>query len=197
MKTGRNDHRRPLAALLLVGLLACAGCGSSGGGGGGGEGGVCKPPERKAAPAGTPFAIGGEYEVTVGVTIDDCIGIDHEEIVTPMQIQEMTETVAEVDLPVGGAGGECNRVEYARDVNTLERFESKLIDITPTCTVEHCVTTVLDFFDDGTVVGSEVNEFAPRDPMACMGDFSLCTIEVAIDGARCTDCFECRPLGGP
>ena len=114
---------------------------------------------------------------------------------TPMQIEELSAVLVEVDLPVGGAGGECNRIEYARNVNTLERLETLLIDVGP-CPVRHDVTTILEFFDDDTVSGSEINKFTPLNPVACLGEFAACTIELAITGDRCAACFDCSPIAG-
>ena len=179
----RIGPRALLAAVLLAGTAACSGSGSSGrpgGDGGGDDGGVIPDP---------PLPITGDYDVTVTTVVDTC-GFGGGVVVTPMQVDEMGADAAEVDLPVGGSG-ECNRQDYFRVGNTLTRIKSSTTQI-GACPVLLDVTSVLDFHADDTVTGTESNVITILDAGACPG-LDDCTIELAIDGARCAACFACVP----
>ena len=136
-----------------------------------------------------PIAIAGDYDITVTTTVDTC-DVGSGTVMTPMLVDEIDAVMAEVDLPIGGAGGACDRQDFLRTCDTLTRAESMDTQIGP-CPVRVDVTTVLDFFDDDTVSGTEINELTTLNAQACAGVFSDCTVELDIAGARCTGCFSC------
>ena len=204
----------PLSPLLCLFLLA-TGCGD-GGDGGGGAGGTspecgngvveegetcddgdlvpCDGCDENCQPEGT-VDLDGFYALEVSTVADGC-GFGSGSASTPMAVQELTPSLVRVDVPIGGAGGACNGQEYTRRGNTLERSETstQLIGL---CSVEVEVTVTLCFSADGGVTGTEVDSLT-----AVGGDCSAiplpCTVELAVEGALCRDCFSCgAPFGTP
>ena len=73
---------------------------------------------------------------------------------THMQVNELDPTAVEIDIPVGGFGGECDRKDYTRNVNTVTRVET-IHEQIGDCVIQADVTTELTFFGDDSVTGFE------------------------------------------
>jgi len=141
-----------------------------------------------------PLIISGEYAVDIETTLDTC-GFGSGSTSTPMNVQEVSATVVTVDIPVGGAGGECNERNFVRVGDTLTRQQSTMQQI-GACKVQVSVTTTLTFFSGLTVMGSEINTFSEVSG-DCSGLTLPCTVELDVTGATCNGCFDCiAPTAG-
>ncbi len=196
-----------LSRMLLATLFACLLASCDGGGSGGivpecgdgfldaGEecddgnliaGDGCDEACQIEAPR--PLGITGEYLVDIQTTSDDC-GFGPGSASSPVEVVETGVDSARVDVPQGGAGGECNPEVYARAGNTLTRMASAQQQIGP-CIVQLDLVTVLDFFEGGSLAGTETNSLSAAGG-DCSGLTLPCTIELALDGSRCRGCFQC------
>jgi len=135
-----------------------------------------------------PLIISGDYAVVIDTTLDTC-GFGSGSASSPMNVEEQSAALVTVDIPVGGAGGECNPRTFTRAGDTLTRQQATLQQFGG-CTVQVTVTTVLTFFPDDTVAGTEINSLSE-----VSGDCSSlnlpCAVELGITGDRCTGCFNC------
>jgi cysteine-rich repeat protein len=139
-----------------------------------------------------PLPITGEYDIHVATVLDTCdFGSGSTD--TPMDVNELDETTAVVDVPIGGAGGTCNPTRFARNGDTLTRVASSDESIGP-CLVRTDVVTTLSFFDDGTVTGSESNTLTEIGG-DCSGLVLPCEVNLSMAGARCSGCFSCTARG--
>jgi hypothetical protein len=108
-----------------------------------------------------------------------------------MKVDEQGGFPIRVDIPVGGAGGQCNPKDFDRQGNTLtltERIEQQI----GACSVQVDVTTVLNFNDDLSVWGFERSTLTALGG-DCDGLGLPCTVELTLDGLPCTGCFDCVP----
>jgi cysteine-rich repeat protein len=135
-----------------------------------------------------PLSIAGEYDLNITLVLDTC-DFGATSTTSPMEVIELTQTQATVNIPIGGAGGECNRETYFRQGNVLTRNESSLQQIGP-CTVQVDVTTSLTFFDDDTVTGFETNQLTAAGG-DCSGLVLPCETNFTVAGSRCSGCFSC------
>ncbi len=136
-----------------------------------------------------PFlGISGEYNLNIDTVVDTC-NFGSSPAPSPMEVDEQDPTTVEIDIPVGGFGGECNRAEYTRAVNIVTRVATIHGEI-GACIIQADVTTELTFFADDTVTGFETNavQAAGGD---CSGVSLPCSVELVVNGARCTGCFAC------
>jgi hypothetical protein len=106
-----------------------------------------------------------------------------------MEVTELDPARANVDIPIGGAGGECNVSTFLRDNNTLTLNESSNQQI-GICTVQVDVMTVLTFFADDTVAGFEIDRLSEAGG-DCSGLALPCELQLDLNGSRCTGCFSC------
>jgi cysteine-rich repeat protein len=141
-------------------------------------------------PEGLLLAISGTYGVDVQIERDSCFSSSGSES-SPMSIDELDAAHADVDIPVGGAGGECDPRTFARDNNTLTLIESSDQQI-GACTLRVDVTTILTFFDDDSVTGVELDRLSEVGG-DCSGLTLPCEIQLMLTGARCVGCFDCVP----
>ena len=95
---------RMFAALVVLALVFSVGCG------GGSSGGGVMPP--------APLVITGDYSININPTVDTC-GLPLPGFNTAMHVQETGATQATADIPIGGNGGQCNPIVYARTGNSL------------------------------------------------------------------------------
>ena len=106
-----------------------------------------------------------------------------------MLVSELVPPTVEIDIPIDGFGGTCDRKSYTRNRNTVTRMEEIHGQI-GVCIIRADVTTELTFFDDDSVSGSETNE-VQADGGDCAGVSLPCTVELQVNGARCIGCFAC------
>jgi hypothetical protein len=172
----RSASSRSILAALCLALAACGGSGGSGG-------------DMMPDP---PLELDGEYQIAVDTGMDTC-GFGTGSSETPIEVSASDMTSAIVDIPLGGLGGSCAPGPFDRMDNRLFRTVVSQQSV-GTCVVDTTTTTVLDFFSDGSVSGSETTTLTPVG-----GDCSLfggeCTLELTLDGGECAGCFACTPPG--
>jgi cysteine-rich repeat protein len=134
------------------------------------------------------LSIAGEYDLSIDPVLDTC-GFGTTPTTSPMEVIELTQSQVTVNIPIGGAGGECNRENFTRQGNTVTRSESSSQQI-GACTVQVDVTTSLTFFGDDTVTGFETNELTALGG-DCSGLALPCAVELTVSGSRCSGCFDC------
>jgi len=168
-------YRAPSVVSALLCILA--GCGGSGGGGG-----VIPDPA---------LMIDGEYQIAVDTVVDRC-GFGTGSSSTPISVFETGESSANVNIPLGGAGGQCSDGPFQRMDNLLSRSFVTQQSV-GSCVVDTLETTTLEFFADGSVVGSESVTLMPVSG-DCSSFGGECTSEVSLTGDLCSGCFSClRP----
>lgn len=132
--------------------------------------------------------IDGEYQIAVETEIDRC-GFGTGSSSTPIDVTENGPNAASVNIPLGGAGGVCAPGPFERVGNLLSRSIVTQQSV-GMCVVSVVSTTTLEFFADGSVLGSEGNTLTP-----VAGDCSAfggeCTVELSLTGAECLGCFDC------
>jgi cysteine-rich repeat protein len=134
-----------------------------------------------------PLSITGEYSVDIDG--QDSCGFGTGPASSPMEAIELGATRVNIDIPVGGAGGECNPQEVGRQGNTLTLIQSSMQQI-GSCIMQVDVTTVLTFFDDDTVTGFEDSTLTEAGG-DCSSQTLPCQIQLDLVGARCQGCFSC------
>ena len=135
-----------------------------------------------------PVAIEGEYSVDITVDTDECL-LGAGPANAPMRVTELAAALFTVDIPVGGAGGECNPQDFGRQGDTLTYSRSST-QMVGTCEVLIDVTTVLTFFAGGSVSGFEsttLSEFGGD----CTQLTLPCDVDLTLNGADCGNCFSC------
>jgi cysteine-rich repeat protein len=143
------------------------------------------------------LVIDGEYDLSISLVRDTC-GFGAAPTDAPMQVQELDPVTAEVDIPAGGAGGDCNRQDFARAGNTLTLLRLVHQQI-GACFIQVDVITELTFSNDAGgigVTGSETNAVTATGG-DCSGLNLPCSIELAVGGATCSGCFFCVDLPAP
>lgn len=158
------------AALMAIAV----GCSSSGGGGG-------MMPEP-------PLTLDGEYQIAVDTLLDRC-GFGTEPASTPIFVVENGEDKATVDIPLGGAGGSCAPGPFDRVGNLLSRMLVSQQSV-GMCVVDTLSVTLLEFFADGSVIGSESLTLTPVSG-DCSAFGPACTVELSLIGDACSGCFSC------
>jgi len=140
-----------------------------------------------------PLHLDGDYSVDVDG--QDTCGFGTGMSTTPMRVIELAPVRFLVNIPVGGAGGECDAQEFERQGNTLTLIRSWMQQIGG-CTVQVDSTTVLTFFDDGSVSGFEDTTLSEAGGN-CSALSLPCDINLALDGQDCAACFSCvNPASG-
>jgi cysteine-rich repeat protein len=154
--------------------------------------------DASCQPEGPPLVLDGEYSVDIAVDSDTC-NLGAGPATTPMEVTEQASLRVDVDIPIGGAGGECNPQAFERDNDTLTLNRSSQQQI-GACTVQVDVTTLLTFFPGGSVTGLEIDALSEAGG-DCSGLSLPCQVRLNLTGSGCSGCFSCLPgalgFGGP